>query len=94
MWLWRLIGRRPSWAMRPWRWPQTLEHCAAARAAREAGTMRIIVYSAKDGWRWRAVARNGRIVGDGAEAYTRKRSAVRAARAFLRSAANTKIVVG
>lgn len=56
--------------------------------------MRIIVYSAKDGWRWRAVARNGRIVGDGAEAYTRKRSAVRAARAFLRSAANTKIVVG
>jgi len=40
------------------------------------------------------VARNGRITADGSEGYTRKRSAVRAARAFLRSAANTKIVVG
>lgn len=35
------------------------------------------VYPARDGWRWRLVAANGRIVATG-EAHTRKRDAVRA----------------
>lgn len=35
-------------------------------------------YRAKDGWRWRLVARNGRIIADSGEAYTRKRDALRA----------------
>lgn len=35
------------------------------------------VYRAADGWRWRLIAANGRIVATG-EAHTRKRSAVRA----------------
>ena len=35
------------------------------------------VYEARDGWRWRLVAANGRIVATG-EALTRKRDAVRA----------------
>jgi len=36
------------------------------------------VYRAKDGWRWRAVRANGRIMADGGEAYTRKADARRA----------------
>lgn len=40
--------------------------------------MRVEIYQAKDGWRWRAVASNGRIMADSGEAYTRKRDAYRA----------------
>lgn len=36
------------------------------------------VFRAQDGWRWRLWARNGRIVADGGEAYTRKAAAVKA----------------
>lgn len=42
-------------------------------------TYRIEVYEAKDGWRWRMKARNGRIVADSAEAYVSERNAHRAA---------------
>lgn len=38
---------------------------------------RFEVYKARDGWRWRLIAANGRIVATG-EAHTRKRDAVRA----------------
>lgn len=34
-------------------------------------------------WYWRAVAANGRVVADGAEGYTRKRDASRAALSFI-----------
>lgn len=37
------------------------------------------VYEAKDGWRWRLAARNGRIVADSAESYSRRGDACRAA---------------
>ena len=40
-------------------------------------TPRYEVYPAPDGWRWRLVAANGRIVATG-EAHTRKGDAVRA----------------
>ncbi|MGW8565680.1 YegP family protein [Isoptericola sp. NPDC055881] len=40
--------------------------------------MRIEIYEATDGWRWRLKARNGRIVADSAEAYTRRRDVLRA----------------
>lgn len=36
---------------------------------------RFHVYKAKDGWRWRLIASNGRIIADSGEAYTRKGSA-------------------
>lgn len=39
---------------------------------------RFEVYKARDGWRWRLVAANGRIVATG-EAHTRKTDAIRAA---------------
>lgn len=39
---------------------------------------RFEVYRARDGWRWRLIAANGRIVATG-EAHTRKADAVRAA---------------
>ena len=39
----------------------------------------VEVYKAKDGWRWRAKARNGRVIAVG-EAYTRSHSAARGAR--------------
>ena len=44
------------------------------------GTRRAIVhvYEANDGWRWRLIASNGRIMADSGEAYTSKSSAVRA----------------
>ena len=41
-------------------------------------TLRIRVYRAKDGWRWRMTAGNSRIVADGGEAYTRRGDAARA----------------
>jgi len=40
--------------------------------------MKLHVYQAEDGWRWRLRARNGRIVADGAEAYVSRSNAVRA----------------
>lgn len=36
------------------------------------------VWKAKDGWRWRLKAANGRIVAESGEAYTRRSSALRA----------------
>lgn len=30
------------------------------------------IYKARDGWRWRVKARNGRIIAESGEAYTRK----------------------
>lgn len=36
------------------------------------------VYKAADGWRWRLVASNGRIVADSGEAYTRRAGVIRA----------------
>jgi uncharacterized protein YegP (UPF0339 family) len=39
---------------------------------------KFVVYEAKDGWRWRLVAANGRIIADSGEAYTRKHGAQRA----------------
>lgn len=40
---------------------------------------KIIVYQAKDGWRWRRIAPNNRVVSDSGEAYTRKADAEEAA---------------
>jgi uncharacterized protein YegP (UPF0339 family) len=40
----------------------------------------VEVYEAPDGWRWRRRSANNRIVADGSEAYSRKDSAMRAAR--------------
>jgi len=33
--------------------------------------MKLNIYKSRDGWRWRLLAHNGRIVADSAEAYTR-----------------------
>lgn len=41
--------------------------------------MRLDIYRAEDGWRWRIVARNGRIVADSAESYRRRVDCVRMA---------------
>lgn len=41
--------------------------------------MKIRIYKDRSGeWRWRMVARNGRVVADSAEGYKTKRGAVRA----------------
>lgn len=39
-------------------------------------------------WRWRAVARNGKIVADGSEGYASQRNARRAVNRFLKRFAN------
>lgn len=36
----------------------------------------FVVYLARDGWRWRLKARNGRIVAESGEAYKRRRGAL------------------
>jgi uncharacterized protein YegP (UPF0339 family) len=44
--------------------------------------MKITVYRAEDGWRWRARAANGEIVSESGEAYENKAYVVEAARRF------------
>jgi uncharacterized protein YegP (UPF0339 family) len=39
----------------------------------------VRIYLARDGWRWRRIAPNGRIISDSGEAYARKATAERAA---------------
>lgn len=46
--------------------------------------MKFHIYKAKDGWRWRLKARNGKIVADSGEAYTRKTAAERGALRLMR----------
>lgn len=41
-------------------------------------TAKIDLYEAKDGWRWRMLAKNGRIVAESGEAYVRKAGALKA----------------
>jgi len=41
---------------------------------------RLTIYPARDGWRWRLVAGNNRIVADSGEAYETASNAKRAAR--------------
>ena len=43
------------------------------------------VYKAKDGWRWRLIAKNNRIIATG-EAHTRKADAERAVRTVVETA--------
>ena len=43
------------------------------------------VYKAKDGWRWRLIAKNNRIIATG-EAHTRKGDAERAVRTVVETA--------
>lgn len=45
-------------------------------------TYTLHTYKAADGWRWRLQARNGRIVADSGEAYTRRTGAERAGAAL------------
>jgi uncharacterized protein YegP (UPF0339 family) len=40
--------------------------------------MKLDIYKAADGWRWRFVAENGRIIAESGEAYTRNADAERA----------------
>jgi uncharacterized protein YegP (UPF0339 family) len=44
--------------------------------------MKITVYRAIDGWRWRTEAANGEIVSESGEAYENKSYAMEAARRF------------
>jgi len=64
---------------------QTLTETDRELAPKPAGftTTTFRIYRARDGWRWRAVRANGRIVADGAEAYTRKAGARRAVWRFI-----------
>lgn len=40
----------------------------------------VQVYRARDGWRWRRKASNGKITAESGEAYTRRRDAIVAAK--------------
>ncbi len=48
--------------------------------------MTVTVYKAKDGYRWRAKSRNGRIVAESGEAYVRKAACILAYERFVFSA--------
>ena len=64
---------------------KTLTEAERERAPRPKRftTTTFRIYRARDGWRWRAVRANGRIVADSGEAYTRKASARRAVWRFI-----------
>lgn len=47
---------------------------------------RFVVYKARDGWRWRLIAANGRIIATG-EAHTRERDAWRSVETVREAAA-------
>ncbi len=51
------------------------------------------VYRAADGWRWRFVAPNGRVMADSGEAYARRDSAVKAAERVQQVIADFRSVV-
>jgi uncharacterized protein YegP (UPF0339 family) len=46
---------------------------------------KIVVYRAKDGWRWHTLATNGQVVADSGEAYRFRWRAVKAATRFSRT---------
>lgn len=39
------------------------------------GVTRIVLYKARDGWRWRLLAKNGKIIAASSEAFVSKRNA-------------------
>ena len=61
----------------------TESHREQASGPTRFTTTTFRIYRAGDGWRWRAVRANGRIVADSGEAYTRKASARRAVWRFI-----------
>jgi len=46
---------------------------------------RFQTYEARDGWRWRLLAANGRTIADSGEAYTRKPDAGRAVKVAIQT---------
>ena len=46
--------------------------------------MKLDIWKALDGWRWKVIAANGKLVAESGEAYTRKWNAWRAARGVRR----------
>jgi uncharacterized protein YegP (UPF0339 family) len=55
-------------------------------------THTLTIYKARDGWRWRLVAKNGHCVADSGEAYTRRSDALRAALRFPDAMAFAEVV--
>lgn len=55
-------------------------------ATRAKGSVRpcFELYKAADGWRWRLVAANNRIIADSGEAYTRKADVARSLERFVK----------
>ena len=74
---------------------RTLTEADRERAPRPTRLTTTIfrIYRAGDGWRWRAVRANGRIVADGGEAYTRKAGARRALWRFIEAIDRENITV-
>lgn len=56
--------------------------------------MKIVIYKSPDGYRWRAVRHNGRIVADSGEAYASLSNAKRAATRLFKNiqSGKTKLV--
>lgn len=48
---------------------------------------RFTVYQSRDGYRWRLIASNNRLIAESGEAYTRERDAWRAIKAVKRAMA-------
>lgn len=55
--------------------------------------MKFELYEGKDGWRWRLVAKNGRIVADSGEAYHGQGNARRALKVFRKGCNDADVVV-
>ena len=54
---------------------------------------RFEVYKGKDGWRWALKAKNGRIIADSGESFTRKETALASVKLIQEGAASAMIDV-
>ena len=53
--------------------------------------MRVTIYRAEDGWRWRGIADTDEIVSESAQAYENKAYAMEAAKQFVSRAAEDEV---
>lgn len=63
------------------------------KMARAPRTGKITVYEAQDGWRWRMLASNGKIVADSGEAYKRRYDCHQAAIRFQDTAPKARVML-
>lgn len=55
--------------------------------------LRFALYVAKDGWRWRLIATNGKIVADSGESYKTRTGALKTVRSIMAGASDARVLI-